>query len=219
MDPDPAAVRRFLDPMPVRRLWGIGRKTEPKLRAQGLLTIGQLRRADPAVLRDVFGNRANHYLALARGEDDREVTPERPDKSISHEQTFDTNLTDQREMKAELLRQAENVMRRVRRQHLAARTVTLKVRDHRFQTATRSLTLRAPTRSTRTVYGAAAGLLSRWLASHGNTPVRLLGVGVSKLEEGGASPQGGLDETIDDITDRFGGSVLTRGLALGKKEG
>lgn len=216
---DDDGVRRFLDPMPVRRLWGIGRKTEPKLRAQGLLTIGQLRRADPSVLRELFGNRAGHYLALARGEDEREVTPERPDKSISHEQTFDSNLTDAREMKAELLRQAENVMRRVRRQHLAARTITLKVRDHRFQTMTRSLTLRAPVTGTRTVYKVAAGLLDKWLADHGNTPVRLLGVGTSNFEEGRAPTvddlgAGGLDAALDHITDRFGADSLRRGLAL-----
>ncbi len=220
---DPDQVRRFLDPMPVRRLWGIGAKTEPKLRARGVLTIGQLRQADPAVLRDLFGQRAGHYLALARGEDEREVTPERPDKSISHEQTFDTDLTDLREMKAELLRQAENVMRRVRRQHLAARTVTLKVRDHRFQTATRSLTLRSATSGTRTVYQVAAGLLERWRAEHANTPVRLLGVGTSQFEEGRApsiddlAPVS-LDATIDAITDRFGSASLTRGLAMGVRE-
>jgi DNA polymerase-4 len=214
----PDGVRRFLDPMPIGRLWGIGRKTEPKLRALGILTIGQLRRADAGALREALGNRAGHFQALARGEDDREVQPVRPDKSISHEQTFSENLEDEREMKAELLRQAENVMRRVRAQHVAPRTVTVKIRDHRFQTVTRSLTLRAPTRSTRTVYQAASGLLSTWLAAHASTPVRLLGVGVSKLEEGGEPRIGDIDEALDDITDRFGVGVVTRGLAL-KKSG
>jgi DNA polymerase-4 len=212
----PDGVRRFLDPMPIGRLWGIGRKTEPKLRALGVLTIGQLRRADTGALREVLGNRVGHFQALARGEDDREVQPVRPDKSISHEQTFSENLEQVRDLKAELLRQAENVMRRVRAQHLSARTVTVKIRDHRFQTVTRSLTLRGPTRSTQTVYQAASGLLSTWLATHANTPVRLLGVGVSKLEEGGAPRVGDLDEALDDITDRFGAGVVTRGLTLRK---
>ncbi len=213
----PDGVRRFLDPMPIGRLWGIGKKTEPKLKALGILTIGQLRKADPRALREVLGNRAGHFQALARGEDDREVQPVRPDKSISHEQTFSDNLEDIRDLKAELLRQAENVMRRVRAQHLAARTVTVKIRDHRFQTVTRSLTLRGPTSSTRTVYQAASGLLTTWLAANANTPVRLLGVGVSKLEEGGEPRVGDLDETMDDITDRFGAGVVTRGLALKKR--
>ena len=212
----PDGVRRFLDPMPIGRLWGIGKKTQPKLRALGILTIGQLRRADAGALREALGNRVGHFQALARGEDEREVQPVRPDKSISHEQTFSENLETTRELKAELLRQAENVMRRVRAQHLSARTVTVKIRDHRFQTVTRSLTLRGPTRSTRTVYQAASGLLSGWLAANANTPVRLLGVGVTKLEEGGEPRVGDLDEALDDITDRFGTGVVTRGLALKK---
>lgn len=210
----PDGVRRFLDPMPIGRLWGIGKKTEPKLRALGILTIGQLRRGDSGALGEVLGNRASHYQALARGEDDREVQPVRPDKSISHEQTFSENLVHARDLKAELLRQSENVMRRVRAQHLAARTVTLKLRDHRFQTVTRSLTLRGATRSTRTVYQAASGLLATWLSQNASTPVRLLGVGVSKLEEGAEPRIGDLDEALDGITDRFGAGVVTRGLAL-----
>ncbi|MEM1410857.1 MAG: DNA polymerase IV [Pseudomonadota bacterium] len=210
-------VRRFLDPMPLRRLWGIGRKTEPRLRALGLLTIGQLRRADPVTLQSALGQRAGHFLALARGEDDREVEPVRPDKSISHEQTFGDNLIDPRALRAELLAQAENVMRRVRRQQLTARTVTIKVRDHRFQTVTRSVTLRAATRSTRSVYQAASSLLEQWLATHASTPVRLLGVGVSKLEAGEELAVGDLDETLDEISDRFGGDVVTRGLALDRR--
>ncbi len=213
---DPDAVRRFLDPMPVTRLWGIGRKTAPRLRTQGLLTIGQLRQADPTVLRDLFGKRAGHFLSLSRGEDDREVQPERPDKSISHEQTFDQDLTEARDLRAELLRQSEQVTRRLRHQHLAARTVTIKLRDHRFHTVTRSLTLRNPVTGTRTVFQAASSLLTRWLEAHGNTPVRLLGVGVSKLETGHepVAGAGALDRAIDGITERFGTEKLTRGLAL-----
>ncbi len=211
----PDRVRQFLDPMPLKRLWGIGKKTEPKLRALGLLTIGQLRQADPQVLRAALGNRAGHFMALARGDDERPVQPSRPDKSMSHEQTFDTNLTDRRELRAELLRQAEDVMRRVRKSHLAARTITIKVRDHRFHTVTRSLTLRAPVQGTRTVFQVAADLLDQWLNEHGNTPVRLLGMGVGNLEEIGAQPVSGLDTIIDGITERFGNDKLRRGLVLG----
>jgi DNA polymerase-4 len=214
---DPDGVRRFLDPMPIRRLWGIGRKTEPRLRAVGVLTIGQLRRAEPELLRSALGNRAGHFLALARGEDERDVEPARPDKSISHEQTFSENLLDPRELRAELLRQTESVMRRVRRQHLVARTITIKVRDHRFQTVTRSVTLRAPTRSTRAVYRVATGLLDQWLSTHGSTPVRLLGIGTSNFEAGGEPRVGDLDEAVDRITDRFGGALLTRGLTLDRE--
>lgn len=212
-------VQRFLDPMPVRRLWGIGKRTEPQLRRLGILTIGQLRRADPAALRTALGNRTEHFRALARGEDDRAVTPVRPDKSISHEQTFDQDLVDPRAMRAALLVMSEAVMRRVRKQHLAAKTIHLKVRDHRFRTATRSLTLRAPTSQTRSLFQVVAGLLERWLLEHRNTPVRLLGVGVSGFSEAIEPATGvtGLDATVDAITGRFGDASLVRGLSLERR--
>jgi len=212
---DPHAVHGFLDPMPVGRLWGIGRKTEPHLRRMGILTIGQLRNADPQVLAEVLGNRTGHFLRLARGEDDREVEPARPDKSISHEVTFDVDVLTVRELLAELQRQTEAVMRRVRSRHLVARTVQLKLRDARFRTATRSLTLRASTDSTRSVYQVARGLLESWAKDHANTPVRLIGVGVSGLGEAPDEPQRpGLDRTLDSITEKFGSDTLVRGLAL-----
>jgi DNA polymerase-4 len=208
-------VQAFLDPMPIGRLWGIGRKTEPRLRALGLLTIGQLRRADPGLLREALGNRVSHFQALARGEDEREVTPERPDKSISHEVTFEVDLLSAREMLAELQRQSEAVARRLRHQHLAARTIHLKVRDHRFNTATRSLTLRAPTHGSRAVYQSAKSLLARWLKDHQNTPVRLLGVGVSGFEEQEPrlepSRSEALDAVLDRISERFGAEAAGRG--------
>ena len=64
-------VRLFLDPMPVNRIWGIGKQTLPKLQKLGILTIGQLRKAEPVELRRVLGNRAGHFMALARGDDER----------------------------------------------------------------------------------------------------------------------------------------------------
>lgn len=214
-------VRTFLDPMPIGRLWGIGKKTEPRLRAIGVLTIGQLRTCEEEMLRGVLGNRTGHFQRLARGEDEREVTPEREDKSISHEITFDTDVLDVRELESEMMRQAEAVMRRVRRQQLAARTVHVKIRDHRFRTATRSLTLRAPTGSTGTCFKVAKGLFGRWLEEHANTPVRLLGVGVSGFSDAGeemGTSIGQVDRALDEITGRYGDRAITRGLALRKEE-
>jgi DNA polymerase-4 len=213
---DPRRVSEFLDPLPIGRLWGIGRKTEPKLRALGILTVGQLRKADPASLGEVLGNRCGHFMCLARGEDDREVEVAQGERSISHEMTFDTDLTDTRELCAELLRQSEAVMRRVRRQHLAARCIHVKIRDHRFVTATRSRTLRTVTSSSATCYKVAKGLLLRWQEEHRNTPLRLLGVGVTGLEP--ADPRAvDVDQTMDAIAGRYGERLITRGLAIRKK--
>ena len=214
-------VRAFLDPMPVKRIWGIGKRTLPKLQKLGILTIGQLRKADPVVLKRVLGNRTAHYQALARGEDDRDVMASSPDKSISREVTFNKDLHRPREMLSELQRQTESVTGRLRAQGLLARTIQIKVRDHRFRTSTRRLSLAEPTSSTEIIFKTARDLLQRWLSEHLQTPVRLLGVGVSGLEPAnhkGATfdsvQQSSLDRTMDEIRRRFGNDKATRALAL-----
>ena len=219
-------VRLFLDPMPVSRIWGLGKQTLPKLRKLGILTIGQLRKADPVMLKHTLGNRTAHFMALARGDDDRDVVSARPDKSLSREVTFDKDVCKPRELFAELQRQVESVSGRLRSQGLLARTIQIKVRDQRFRTATRSRSLAVPTASTETVFKQARNLLEKWLLEHQNTPVRLLGVGVSGLEtpdargiDYDASTQKKLDRTVDEIKRRYGDNKATRALALksGKK--
>ncbi len=220
-------VRLFLDPMPVSRVWGIGKKTLPKLQKLGILTIGQLRKADPVVLSRVLGKRTGHFQALARGDDEREVVASRPDKSLSREVTFDQDITRPRELLAELQRQVESVTGRLRSEGLVARTIQIKVRDHRFHTVTRSRSLPAPTTSTEVVFIHARSLLQTWLQEHLNTPVRLLGVGLSGLEEPDergigydTAAQKALDKTLDEIKRRYGNDKATRALALapGKKK-
>jgi DNA polymerase-4 len=225
----PDQVKAFLDPMPISRLWGIGKKTEPKLRALGILTIGQLRVSEPAVIRPVLGNRSEHFLRLSRGEDMREVVPESPDKSISHEQTFDRDLTEHAEMLAELQRQAEQVARRLRRRRLLARTVTVKIRDSAFHTVTRSRSMRFSSDSTRTLYRMARALFESWRENHRATPVRLLGMGVSGLEDVDHSAYGQgegtdgsddqkLDQVVDRINTRFGEHGMTHAQTLRRKK-
>jgi len=214
-------VELFLDPMPVGRVWGIGKQTLPGLHRLGILTIGQLRKADPAVLKPVLGNRTAHFLALARGEDEREVIALGVDKSLSREVTFDQDIIKPGELLAELQRQVESVTERLRAHGLAARTIQIKVRDARFRTATRSRSLALPTTSTQLVYKQARALLEKWLQDHHNTPVRLLGVGVSGLEQPDSrgidydsAEQKALDRTLDEIRRRFGEDKATHARAL-----
>jgi DNA polymerase-4 len=225
----PAEVKRFLDPMPISRLWGIGKRTAPKLKALGILTVGQLRHADISVIRPVLGNRSEHFQRLARGEDDREVKPSRPDKSISHEITFDTDLADRAELLAELQRQAEQVSQRLRARQLMARTVVVKIRDPGFHTVTRSRSMRACSDSTQTLYRMARALFESWRESHHNTPVRLLGMGVSGLEEAAAgghdegdsvdsAGEQNLDQVVDSINQKFGERKMTHALTLRRKK-
>ena len=210
---DPERVQAFLDPLSIQRLWGIGKKTEPRLRALGIITIGQLRKCNDEMLRTVLGNRTGHFQKLASGVDDREVERGSEDRSISHEITFDIDVLETRELLAELQREVEDVMRRLRRQHLVAKTIHVKIRDNRFRTATRSQTLRLASNSTRECFEVSKGLLRKWLGSNANTPVRLLGAGVSGLEEF-SGETGEIDKALDDISDRYGNRIITRGLAL-----
>jgi len=214
-------VRAFLDPMPVSRVWGIGKQTLPKIQKLGILTIGQLRKADPVLLSQVFGKRTGHFQALARGEDERDVIASKPDKSLSREVTFDQDITRPRELMAELQRQADSVTRRLRSQGLLARTIQIKIRDHRFRTVTRSRSLVAPTASSQLVFKQARALLQTWLQDHINTPVRLLGVGLSGLEDPGEQgneydsvTQKALDKTLDEIQRRYGEDKAMHALTL-----
>jgi DNA polymerase-4 len=215
------AVQSFLDPMPVKRIWGIGKQTLPKIQKLGILTIGQLRKADPAALVPVLGKRAAHFQALARGEDVRRVVASRPDKSISREVTFDQDISQARELLAELQRQADSVTRRMRAQSLLARTIQVKIRDSRFRTVTRSRSLALPTSSSQLVFKQAKALLQAWLQEHQNTPVRLLGVGLSGLEEpdkrgskNDSAAQVALDKTLDEIKQRYGEDKAMHALGL-----
>jgi DNA polymerase-4 len=226
----PAEVRAFLDPMPVSRLWGIGKRTAPKLKSLGILTIGQLRRSDITVLKPVLGNRAEHFLRLSRGEDEREVQAVRPEKSISNEVTFDKNVLDRTELLSELLRQSESVSRRLRAQELMAGTVVVKIRDGNFHTVTRSRSLIACSNSTRTLYRMARALFESWRDKHRTTAVRLLGMGVSGLEpetsEGkvrgdqlDSRDEQSLDRVFDRINQRYGDAKIVHGLSMRKKGG
>jgi DNA polymerase-4 len=226
---DPEQVHAFLDPMPISRLWGIGKRTAPKLKALGILTIGQLRRTDLSVLRPVLGNRSGHYQRLANGIDDREVEPVRPDKSISHEVTFDTDLAERPELLAELQRQAESVSRRLRAQRLMASTVVVKIRDPGFHTVTRSRSLRAGSNSTQTLYRMARALFEKWHESHKTTAIRLLGMGVTGLEDAGAGDHDTgdrldsnsdqqIDRVFDSINQRYGDAKIVHGQTLRRKK-
>lgn len=214
-------VRAFLDPMPVNRIWGIGKKTLPKLHKLGVLTIGQLRKIDPLLLKATLGNQALHFQSLARGEDARKLETARPDKSLSREVTFEQDISEPRDLFAELQRQVESVTGRLRSEGLLARTIQVKIRDSRFRTATRSRSLALPTSSTEVVFKQSRALLQTWLQEHQNTPVRLLGVGVKGLEKPDGrgvgydtAAQKSLDQTVDEIKRRFGEGKATHALAL-----
>ena len=180
--------QEILDPLPVGRIWGVGKVTEKALYLHGIQTIGQLRGETPAQLRPILGNSAEDLLQLAHGEDDREVEPDRQCKSLSSEQTFATDVNDSDVLLSVLMEQVEEVAWRLRRERLKARTITLKLRYGDFRTVTRSETLGEGTNLTNLLWQTAEKVFRQWQNRSGG-PLRLLGFGASGLEDERAGQQ------------------------------
>lgn len=221
---DSAGVQDFLDPLPVSRLWGVGRVTGQVFEQLGLRTIGDVRRTPVATLVEHFGKSGEHFWNLSHGSDDRSVIPDRDAKSISHETTFAVDLDDREVLRAWLLELTEQVGWRLRRHALRGRTVDLKVRYGDFRTVTRARTLREPTNVTGEIWQTAAELLGDCLESQ-DDPIRLLGVGVSGFDAGRQVQQSlfgdeekqkltQLDQVSDQIREKFGTSALNRASGL-----
>lgn len=177
----PGAELDLLRPMAVTVIPGVGPATTERLRRAGLHTVADLESVSEDELVRLLGRAHGHSLhQLAHARDERSVVPERETKSISIEDTYDTDLTDRRAMEGLLTRQAAAVAKRLRKSGLSGRTVTIKVRRHDFTTVSRSTTLAAPTDSPATIGRLARSLLEDLDTSGG---VRLLGVGVSGLAD------------------------------------
>ncbi len=226
---DPERVREFLDPLPVGRLWGVGRVANRTLETLGVRTIGQLRQWPIEVLRERFGSGGEHLWQLAQGTDDRPVVPDHRAKSISHETTFAQDIADAEVLRAWLLELTEQVARRLRRHALRGRTVVLKVRFADFRTVTRSQTLPEPTDVTGRLWQTAAEMLDTRLPAD-RPPVRLLGMGVSGLDASGEVQrqlfddaadrrQAQLDTATDAIQDRYGRKAIGRAGRKGMMSG
>ncbi|MHB0956877.1 MAG: DNA polymerase IV [Pirellulaceae bacterium] len=142
---EPDQIHQFLDPLPVERLWGVGRQGSKVFERLGIRTVGQLGQWPLATLTSHFGSHGEHLWQLAQGIDDRTVVPEREAKSISHETTFEHDVDDQEVLRAWLLDLTEQVAWRIRRYRLRGKVVHLKVRFADFSTITRSQTLSEPT--------------------------------------------------------------------------
>ena len=219
-------VSAVLDPLPVRRLSGLGPKTAPRVEALGIRTLGELRRAKTATLRPVFGRYAERVQQRAAGIDDRPVVPDTEELQISAEETFDTDIADHAQLHAELTRLADGSAARLRARRLVAACVLIKIRRKDFTTYTRQRHIEPPTQETRVIARVAAALLDAWLATQPTAALRLLGVGVSQLSpalqlELFGTPESErnqqLDQAVDDIRDRFGRSKLTRASSLDPK--
>jgi len=170
--------RRFLAPLPVRNLWGVGPKTAERLAEESVTTIGELAERSEEWARGLFGGRGADLLRLARGIDDSPVVVEHETKSVSSETTFARDIGDPEALEASLRELARGTTERLQRHGLKGRTVRVKLRLADFTTFTRQTTLAHPTDAFDDIYREAARLLAREVAPKGRR-FRLLGVGVS----------------------------------------
>ena len=176
---EPGREQAFLAPLPVKRLSGIGPRTEQRLIKEGITTLGDLASKDEGWARRLFGKRGPEIIGMSRGEDRQPVTTERVAKSISAETTFAQDIHDPEALAAQIARLSQRVAHHLQSSRFKGRTVTVKLRLSDFTTFTRATTLASPVNDASSIQQTAQHLLNRELLPRRR--FRLLGVGVSNF--------------------------------------
>ncbi|MCU1442659.1 MAG: polymerase [Cryobacterium sp.] len=207
-----AETHAFLFPLPITALWGVGERSAERLRRMGLMTVGDIAQTPLSALQGWVGEASGAKLhELAWGRDARAVVPEHAEKSIGHEMTFETDVTDPEVIRREILRLSGKVAVRLRSAGMSGRTVALKLRFGDFTTITRSRTMPDPTDLGRRIYEEARKLYGALGVDRDR--IRLVGVRVEQLgpSGGGAAVLWNDDEpwreaegAIDVLDARFG---------------
>lgn len=213
-------IAAFLDPLPVSRLWGVGKATHQVFDRLGVRTIGEVRQLPVGLMTDYFGNGGGQLHRLAQGLDDRAVVSERQAKSVSNETTFAVDIQNRDVLQSWLLQLTEQVAWRLRRAGLKGRTVQLKIRFADFRLITRSATLDIHSQTTDVLWQAVRKLFSDCQLPQ---EVRLIGMGVSQLADVEAATivqadlfaptdhkKEKIDAVADEINARFGKAMLHR---------
>ncbi len=177
-------VRQFLAPMPIERMWGVGPKTAPHLRALGYSTLGDLANGRSEDLEKHLGAWGEQVRLLARGEDARNVEPWTSAKTIGSEETFEHDLTTREALSRALLDQSARVAQRLLAEGYSAQTIVVKVKYADFTLKTRQVALAEPVCDTGSIYRAAQTTFDRFGLEDGLFRVRLTGISAAGLVEG-----------------------------------
>jgi DNA polymerase-4 len=209
----------FLANRPVGFIYGVGAVSAAKLAADGFRTIADLQRADEHDLMRRYGEEGLRLWRLARGIDGRSVNPERDTKSISAETTFNHDISEFRPLEQYLWELTERVSARLKASSLAGSTVTLKLKSADFKIRTRARALGAPTQLASRIFAAGRDLLTHEV---GATRFRLIGIGVSNLEDAIGDDLADLidrraadaEHAVDRLRSKFGRNAVVKGLAI-----
>jgi DNA polymerase-4 len=225
----PANEFRFLHPLPVERLWGVGPATAEKLHARRLATVGQVAQLTEAELVSMLGRASGRHLyALAHNRDPRPVRPRVRRRSIGAQRALGRSARTSDAIDAAVVALVDRVTRRMRAAGRVGRTVVLRLRFRDFSRATRSHTLTHATSQTEAILAVARGLLATAQPLIEVRGLTLVGIAVSNLTDDGAVQLAlsfdhrrvdELDAALDDIRNRFGSSAITRAVLLGRGQG
>jgi DNA polymerase-4 len=220
----------FLHPLPVQRLWGVGRVTTAKLHERGIFTVGEVAALEPRALVAMLGPASGHHLyALAANRDPRPVVVGRRRRSIGAQRALGTRRRlPPDEVDATLVALVDRVCRRMRKARRVCRTVVIRLRFDDFSRITRSHTMLRATSRTAAVLAAARGLLATTAPLINAGGLTLLGISLTNLDDAdalqlelpfAARDVGLLDPALDGIREKFGTSAVQRAVLLGKDPG
>ena len=223
----PEGELEFLHPLPVERLWGVGRVTADKLHSRGLRTVGQLARLDEELLVQLLGRASGRHLhALAHNLDPRPVQTGRRRRSIGSQRALGRRATSWEVLDSSIIGIVDRVARRLRTGRRLCRTVVLRLRFDDFTRATRSLTLPRLTDQSQTILHAARTLLASARPLIERRGITLVGLSLTNLESADRVQLSltddwrheALDAALDDVRDRHGSKAITRGVLVGRDD-
>ena len=214
----PDKVLDFLWPLPIEKLWGVGKQTQKSLNAMGIRTVGELAKYPVEELHARLGEHGRHLSDLAKAIDERDVYVDEEIKSVSHEHTFERDVADLEQVYGILSFLSEKVSRRLRKYELKGKTITLKVRLSDFKTVTRAYTFNERINFFEDIYKQAKSLFDAFYKP--SMKIRLLGVRLSNFidpyvqeslfQSSVAEKREKVHKAVDLIKDKFGEGAIRR---------